>query len=248
MKGVAMRRASLVLLVIGIAVLLFPVVSDWISRLQMGYEIDEFNRQAQEMRTSSNSGETDEAVDSQGFQQNVDLDALLEQMKAYNENLYLTGQSGLVDPFSYEQPSFDLRQYGLSNNAFGYLEIPKMHDLRMPIYLGAGKQNMSLGAAQLSQTSIPIGGINTNTVIAGHRGAVSKAMFRYIHLLQTGDDVWVTNLWGTMHYRVSQIEIIEPTDVDKVLIQPGRDLVTLMTCTPLGKNYERYVVYCERVE
>ena len=119
----------------------------------------------------------------------------------------------------------------------------------MPIFLGATEQHMADGAAHLSQTSLPIGGENTNCVIAGHRGYNGASYFRYIDKLKVGDLVSVTNLWERLTYRVCEIKIIDPYDVTEILIQPGRELLTLLTCHPYASGgRQRYVVYCERVE
>ena len=121
-------------------------------------------------------------------------------------------------------------------------------DLEMPIYLGATEQHMADGAAHMSQTSLPIGGENTNCVIAGHRGYSGASYFRYIDTLKVGDLVYVTNLWETLTYRVSEIQIIDPHEVEKILIQPGRELLTLLTCHPYASGgRQRYVVFCERI-
>ena len=77
-------------------------------------------------------------------------------------------------------------------------------------------------------------------------GMTSKEMFRYIDKLQLGDEITITNFWESLSYKVAEIKIIKPHEIDKILIQEGRDLATLITCNPYGANYERYVVYCER--
>ena len=118
----------------------------------------------------------------------------------------------------------------------------------MQVYLGAGYTNMANGAALLSQTSIPMGGLNTNAVIAGHRGWRGASYFRYIDKLQPGDEVIITNLWEELHYAVTEIQIIQPNEVDKILIQPDRELVTLLTCHPYASGgRQRYLVICERI-
>lgn len=175
-----------------------------------------------------------------------EYDELYEKMVAYNEELFRTGQSGLVDAFSYEQVDFSLREFGFSEDMIGYISIPKM-DVELPVYLGASAENLDRGAAHLSMTSLPVGGDNTNAVIAAHRGHATADMFSNIDVLQPGDTVTVTNYRETLRYQVADIAIIRPDEIDRVLIQPGRDLVTLITCNPRGYNYERYVVYCERV-
>ena len=174
--------------------------------------------------------------------------ALWEDMVRYNETIYTQGQAGLSCEYDYQKPSFTLTQYGLADEVFGVISIPAM-ELEMPIFLGATEQHMADGAAHLSQTSLPIGGENTNCVIAGHRGYNGASYFRYIDKLKVGDLVSVTNLWERLTYRVCEIKIIDPHDVTEILIQPERELLTLLTCHPYASGgRQRYVVYCERVE
>lgn len=120
--------------------------------------------------------------------------------------------------------------------------------LTLPIYLGATNEHMASGAAHLSQISLPVGGKNTNCVIAGHRGWRGAKYFRDIVALVPGDEVIVTNLWEELHYTVTGAEIIQPYDVKKILIQPGSDMLTLLTCWYPGAGAkQRYIVYCQRV-
>ena len=152
----------------------------------------------------------------------------------------------LCDPWSYEQPSFTLGEYGLEDEVFGVISIPRL-ELELPIYLGATYQHMSDGAAHLTETSLPIGGENTNCVIAGHRGWYGASYFRYITELEVGDEVIITNLWEELRYTVTETKIIAPNDVKEILIQENRELLTLLTCHPYGSGGRpRYVVYCER--
>lgn len=173
---------------------------------------------------------------------------LWEDMVRYNQSIAAQGQSGLSCAYDYQKASFCLADYGLPDEIFGVLSIPAI-DLEMPIYLGATEQHMADGAAHLSQTSLPIGGMDTNCVIAGHRGYSGASYFRYLDQLHVGDRVSVTNLWETLNYRVCEIRIIAPSDVEEILIQPGRELLTLLTCHPYASGgRQRYVVYCERFE
>lgn len=173
-------------------------------------------------------------------------DELYRRMVAYNQTLFETGQSGLVDAFSYEQVDFSLKDFGFQEEMIGYLNIPKM-EIELPVYLGASRENLNRGAAHLSQTSLPVGGENTNAVIAAHRGMPSADMFRHIDRLAVGDTITLTNFRETLTYQVSDIAIIAPDDIGEVLIQPGEDQITLISCNPYGYNYERYVVYTRRV-
>ncbi|MBQ8238878.1 MAG: class C sortase [Oscillospiraceae bacterium] len=172
---------------------------------------------------------------------------LWDQMRAYNEAIYASGQAGLSDESSYETPAFVLSDYGLDSEVFAVLTIPAI-DLEMPLYLGATRQHMADGAAHMSQTSLPIGGDNTNCVIAGHRGWKGAAYFLNIPNLKKGDIVTITNLWETLTYEVVGAKIITPYDVESIHIQPGRELLTLLTCHPPATGgRERYLVFCERI-
>ncbi len=167
-------------------------------------------------------------------------------MREYNDRIWREKQEGLCDPWAYEQPSFVLGDYGLDNEVFGVISIPTL-ELEMPIYLGATQRHMTDGAAHLSQTSLPIGGESTNCVIAGHRGYNGAAYFRYVTELQIGDEVIITNLWETLTYKVTWTQIIMPNDVKSILIQEGRDMITLLTCHPYASGgKQRFLVFCER--
>ena len=172
---------------------------------------------------------------------------LLAVLQKYNRQLYAEKQCNLTDLEACEESAADLTAYGIGDEIIGVLEITAM-ELTMPVYLGASDVHLTAGAAVLGNTSVPIGGDSTNCVIAGHRGWRGADYFRHIDRLQVGDTVTLTNLWETLTYTVADIQIIQPHEVDKIKIQQGRDLLTLITCHPyVGGGRQRYVVYCERV-
>ena len=171
---------------------------------------------------------------------------LLADLQAYNQRIYAEKQSSLVDLEACEESAADLIAYGIEDEIIGVLEIPVM-ELTMPVYLGASEAHLAAGAAVLGNTSTPIGGDNTNCVIAGHRGWRGADYFRHIDRLQVGDTVKLTNLGETLTYTVADIQIIQPHEVEKIKIQQNRDLLTLLTCHPYASGgQQRYVVYCER--
>ena len=173
---------------------------------------------------------------------------LLAALREYNQRIYAEKQSGLVDLEDCEESAADLIAYGIEDEIIGVLEIPTM-ELTMPVYLGASDDHLAAGAAVLGSTSAPIGGDNTNCVIAGHRGWRGADYFRHIDRLAVGDTVTLTNLWETLTYTVADIQIIQPHEVEKIKIQPNRDLLTIITCHPYASGgRQRYVVYCERTE
>lgn len=173
------------------------------------------------------------------------LNELRNAMEDYNKKIFQSKQSGLRDAWSYEEAMFDLTRYGIYDNVIAELRIPAMN-CDLPLYLGATWGNMAWGAVQLGQTSMPVGGADTNCVIAGHRGCTNGPYFLYIQNLQVGDKVYIDNLWGTITYKVSEIKIISPTDIEAIKIQKNKDMVTLITCHPYPYNYQRYAVFCER--
>ena len=172
---------------------------------------------------------------------------LFEAMQAYNQKIADEKQSGLTSPNVYEEPALFLSDYGLDDDApVGTISIPAI-DLELPLYLGASKHNMTKGAAVLGQTSLPVGGENTNCVIAGHRGYKGIPYFRNLDKLKAGDEVVITNFWGQMTYRVESTAIIQPNDLDEILIQEGRDLLTLLTCHPYTVGTQRMMIICKRM-
>ena len=173
-----------------------------------------------------------------------DQTALWNEICRYNRQIFENEQEEFTDEETVTHPPDILRS--LKSDLFGYIEIPVMN-CQLPLYLGASADNMEHGAVVLGGTSVPIGGSNTNSVIAGHRGWKRNKFFKDIEKLSPGDAVYVTNLWETLAYRVESTEVIEPDDSEKVKIQAGKDMITLITCHPYrsGGRY-RYVVYCVR--
>ena len=225
-----MRKTSLVLAallaVAGICVMLWPVFT--------GHKLQ---------------ADTNEAVQNfleerQPEQQSPEL---LVALQEYNRQIYAEKQCNLTDLEACEEPAADLPAYGIDDEIIGVLAIPVI-ELTMPVYLGASDAHLAAGTAVLGNTSAPIGGDNTNCVIAGHRGWRGADYFRHIDKLAVGDTVTLTNLWETLTYTVSDIQIIQPHEAEKIKIQQGRDLLTLLTCHPYASGgRQRYVVYCERV-
>ena len=225
---------------LGLAVFCYPYARGLIVRHEMESTVQTFQEQKETQPTTVVISDSTEPSEQRQYAD------LWENMTAYNETIFAQGQSGLSCKLDYQQPSFLLTDYGLKEEVFGVISIPAM-DLEMPIYLGATAQHMADGAAHLSQTSLPIGGENTNRVIAGHRGYGGASYFRYIDQLQIGDTVTVTNLWESLTYRVAEIKIIYPYEVEEILIQPGRELLTLLTCHPYASGgKQRYLIICER--
>lgn len=242
-KQALLSLFCIILLLSGLGLLLYPSVNAWLEEGRIHQTVENF-RAAVDMTQLPTLPDT--FVTGPAEEAAVPYPELFEAMKEYNAAIYRNSQADLCDPWAYQAPVFNLVEYGIEDGIIGVLSIPKM-ELELPIYLGATADHLASGAAQLSQTSMPIGGTNTNCVLAGHRGWYGTPFFRHIELLEIGDEITITNLWETLTYTVSEIQVIEPNEIDEILIQPGRDLVTLLTCHPYGSGGRyRHVVYCER--
>ena len=226
------RIIAVILLIVGIGFFAYPIALRVV-----------FNMQADKAIVQFESIITDELQTNNA----LPYAELRKAMFAYNEELYLSGQSGLIDQLSYEEPDFFLSDYGIDSDILAYITIPSI-DVKLPIYNGASMENMAKGAAYLANTSLPVGGDNTNCVIAAHTRYKGIHMFKRITELDIGDEIYITNLWETLVYKVVETKVIDPKDSRNIYIQTGRSLVTLSTCHPYPKNYQRYLVYAELVE
>lgn len=244
-KGILMTLLFLWVYLVGMGILLYPAINNYYTSKRMESSVESF------FGTTPTESDTDSTEATQAAQEtepSTPYPELLDMLEAYNRELYEDDQSKLSSPAATEQPGVLFSVSGQAGDVFGVLSIPKL-EMEMPLYLGATDKHMADGAAQLGQTSIPIGGENTNAVIAGHRGYNGAPYFRYVPELQVGDSVNITNLWGTLHYKVVETRIIQPNDIDAIKIQPGRDLITLLTCHPYASGgRQRFLVICERME
>ena len=179
------------------------------------------------------------------YEKNVEENKKEFIIQIQNKQLYENEQKDLIDPFSYEQPSIDLSKYGIQDNIIGYIQIPKMN-IELPILLGANSANMKKGATHLTQTSYPIGGLNTNSVIAAHRGYSKAELFRHIEKLEQGDRIYIQNFKEQIVYEVFKIKLVEPDDISELRISEGEDIITLITCHPYRVNTHRYIVKARR--
>ena len=235
---------SLLLFTAGLGIVLYPALHKTSVDTKLEENVQSFYEWLEDVPPVAENSQSDEIFTQKPVLHHPELRAAMQE---YNEVLWEEKQAGLKDTWSYTEPSFSLKEYGLDSETFGVIFIPQL-GLEMPIYLGTTTQHLAAGAAHLSQTSLPIGGNNTNCVIAGHRGFNGATYFRYITELQPGDTVIITNLWETLTYEVCETKIINPNEVEEIHIQEGRDLLTLLTCHPYasGGKY-RYLVFCQRI-
>ncbi len=128
----------------------------------------------------------------------------------------------------------------------GYLTIPAI-GLRLPVAHGTGEDALSAGVGHMPQSSLPVGGDGTHAILTGHTGRAERKLFTDLDLLRIGDYFTLSVLGQELTYEVDQIQVILPTETEALRIEPGRDYVTLLTCTPYGINTHRLLVRGRRV-
>lgn len=231
--------AALVFLV-GAGVFLFPTISGLLAQ-----------RDADEAINQALSSRIDGAVTEPDAGQPADADpkegsTAYEFLRSYNERVR-TGEEGSInDPWGLGSDKNALAEAGIEDGLIGEITVPSM-GVRLPLYLGATRENLARGAAVVSGTSAPLGESDSNCVVAAHRSLqYGLTMFRDIENVAVGDVLQITTPWDMLTYRAVGSAVIGPDDADAVRVQPGRDVVTLLTCHPYGLTTQRMVVYFER--
>ena len=219
-------RIGLIITAIGLCVILYPLGSILLNNLLSEQSMKNFL--AEEQQRSQE-----------------ELGSIRTQAIHYNENLDRSTDV-VVDPFDMENYSTkDPLDYE-DGDIFGYMSIPKI-DEELPIYLGASRYHLNLGVAQVDGTSLPVGGRNTRSVIAGHRGWTTQRIFKNIDTLEKGDIITMWILGEPLEYEVYEQELIKPWEYEKLALVPAQDTLTLLTCHPFLVNTERLLVNAVRV-
>ncbi len=249
MKDKLLLLSAVLVIFAGLGLLLYPVIRTAALRKAEQTAISDFVKYR-----ASGSAETTGRTDPDGAEEpdwpeesSIERErpflTLWEACLAYNRRL-VTEQRELYSEDSIKQPAIDLAALGWEQEVFARLSIPAIK-LDVPLYLGAGEKNLDRGGAILGQTSLPIGGAGTNCVIAGHRTWHGAVQFVALEQLRVGDKVLLTNPWETLVYEVIETKVITPDTVEDIMIQSGRDLLSIFTCT--RPNTRRFLVICERV-
>ena len=133
-----------------------------------------------------------------------------------------------------------------NNGIMGYIRIPAI-DVELPIYHGVENSTLEQGVGHLPGSSLPVGGESTHAVLAAHSGLASQRMFTDLEQLREGDRFYLSVLGETLAYEIDQMLVVEPDDAAALELQPGMDLVTLITCTPYAVYTHRLLVRGKRV-
>lgn len=243
----------LLVMAIGAFMVVYPYMDVWEAEREVQQEIQVWREQmlvpptyAPTTETEPDFTEAEPGTETEPTEiTSTPLDDLKRTMQTFNRDIYMEGQAELADAFDYETQIFDLTQYGMDTEVFGVISIPKIN-LELPLYLGASEEHLSKGFGQMSKTSFPVGGNNTNCVVACHRGWRGMAYMRDCELLGEGDVLYLENPWETLEYRLVEVVVVNPWETESIYIQAGRDLLTIFTCHPYGVGTHRYVMIFER--
>lgn len=182
----------------------------------------------------------------------TDYNAYLDAAREYNQKLYASG-APVTDAFraaGADENKTDVYWSLLDVNGkgtMGYVQIDSL-DIEIALYHGSSEDTLAVGAGHLQGTSLPVGGENTHTVISAHTGLPSGKFFDGIDQLKIGDTFELFIMNEIFTYQVDQILVVLPEEVDALNIVPGKDLATLVTCTPYGINTHRLLVRGARIE
>lgn len=210
----------------GLGFLLYPTVSNLWNRAHQSRAIATYTKQVEKLDDSQNK-------------------EMLKAARKYNKSLLKKSDHWKLskkDKKKYES-LLDVSGTGI----MGYIEVPKI-DCSLPIYHGTDEGALQIAIGHLEGSSLPVGGKSTHCVLSGHRGLPSARLFTDLDQLEEGD-IFILNILGRkLAYEVDQIRVVLPEEMSDLEIEEGKDLCTLVTCTPYGINTHRLLVRGHRTE
>lgn len=235
MKTRLSNIAPLVLVLVGLAILLYPTISNFLIEQNASRMIESY----------------DDAVEALSEEERQ---AILDEAHAYNAALAAragAGSAGEADSASSAESAALLERYNEvldlnGNGMMGYISIPSI-EVTLPIYHGVEEQVLQEAVGHIEGTSLPVGGMATHAVLSGHRGLPSAKLFTDLDQMQEGELFFIRVLDETFAYQVDGIETVLPSETSSLAIRAGEDRVTLVTCTPYGINSHRLLVHAHAV-
>lgn len=218
-----------VLLVLGILVLLYPVIATYQNNLEQQRIAKAFSAE----------------------QTNLGPDVLKDELARADEYNRQAAEAPILDPWLESQrpntPQYSnyLSQLDV-NPVMATVKVPSA-DISLPIYHGTETSTLEKGVGHLFGTALPVGGEGTHTVLTGHSGLGSATMFDHLNRVKVGDVFYIEVLGRHLKYKVTDIRTVLPNETESLNKVAGKDLATLITCTPYGINTHRLLVTGERV-
>lgn len=218
--------AVILLLVIGVSVLLYPTISSYFSAVGQKKAITNYRSLVEDLQ--------------------ADLyERVLEDAQEYNRrhtynNFSLSDAEAATDEYLTK-----LSVGGMS--VMGYLEIEKIN-VKLPIYHSVSESILKTGIGHMAQTSLPVGGESSHSVLTGHTGLATSTLLTDLDQIEIGDTIKIHILNEVFAYEVDQILVVLPEETESLAIEEGQDYITLVTCTPYGVNSHRLLVRGHAVE
>lgn len=225
-KNKLLNILPLIIFIIGLSLLLYPSFSNYWNSFHQSRAIVGYAEAVAEIDDN-------------------DYEKIWNNAVAYNQKLQEKEQKWILTEEELEEYNSLLDVNG--NGIMGYIEIPSIN-VSLPIYHGVDAAVLQIALGHIAGSSLPVGGEGTHTVISGHRGLPSAKLFTNLDQLKEGDTFMMRILDETLTYEVDQIRIVEPEDLSNIVIEEGKDLCTLVTCTPYGVNSHRLLVRGHRTE
>ena len=214
------------ILIVGLSLLLYPTVSDYWNSFHSTKAIGSYSKDVSKL-------------------DNKEYDDMLKKAIEYNQYMFKNFSGFFLD--EEHQKEYEELLDVSGTGIMGYVEIPSIR-CTLPIYHGTDETILQTAIGHLEWTSLPVGGENTHSVISGHRGLPSAKLFTNLDRL-VEDDIFVLKILDeTLVYQVDKILIVEPEDTSALKIEEGKDLCTLVTCTPYGVNSHRLLVRGHRID
>lgn len=205
--------------IVGLSVMLYPIVSNYWNSLTQSKAVATYND-----KVASMSKEDYDIMFKAAETYNQQLGQIKDPLNNYN---HVTGYDDCLDVSG--------------TGIMGYITIDKIR-VELPIYHGTGAGVLQVAAGHLQGTDLPVGGKGTHCVLSAHRGLPSANLFTNLDEMERGDTFRITVLNRNLTYKVDQILIVEPYEVEELQVDPNEDYCTLMTCTPYGINTQRLLV------
>jgi len=226
MKKLLPTLVLITVFVVGLGLLLYPTVSDYINSIHQSRAIASYEEDLSALPQA-------------------DYSEYWQKAHEYNQKL-------LLDEDRFRMTEEEAADYQsqlnlMGNGIMGYIEIGLI-GVKLPIYHSTSEEVLQVGVGHLENTSLPVGGESTHTVLSGHRGLPSAKLFTDLDQMAVGDVFLLHVLDQVLAYQVDDISIVEPTDMDVLAITEGKDYCTLVTCTPYGINSHRLLVRGTRIE
>ncbi|KQP69742.1 fimbrial protein [Microbacterium sp. Leaf288] len=211
---------------------MYPSAAAWLTQYAQSQRIDEYSSTVQDLTAESRHDAIQDAV-------------------AYNSAL-INGTSvvaaGENKPLAETDADSDYVQllHADDTGLMARIKIPSIA-LDLPIYHGTSDETLKEGVGHLEGTALPIGGESTHSVLTGHRGLADAELFTNLDKVVVGDTFTIEVFGEVLTYQVTDTKVVEPEQTETLYPQRGADLVTLVTCTPLGINTHRILVTGERI-